>query len=83
LRRLRKKSARRGWLRVEIRSGDRVRVDVIAVDGIVVDGIAAVEIVVGVIAAERGLRRRGMAGWMRCGSGLLLVVRGRRRVAMR
>ena len=68
----------------------RVRVAASVVDGIVVveiavDGIAVVEIVEGetrlrvrlLAIVMPAIRAGGIRGWIRCGSGLLLVVLGR------
>lgn len=57
-----------------------VRVDASAVVEIVMGAVGAIVIVV-VIGAVTAVD--GMSGWIRCGSGLLPGVRGRRRRMMR
>ena len=73
--------------RCVLRSGGQSRVMVASVaDGIVADGIAGGGIVVGagvsLVAKLVASKVAGIRGWIRCGSGLRRVVRGRVRRTM-
>jgi hypothetical protein len=59
---------------VDASAGEEIEADGIAVGGIVVDGT---RVLVRLVVVRRVARVDGIRGWIRCGSGLLLVERGR------